>query len=83
MATTVHVPGPLLAAIDRRARMLKVSRNRLIVRAIERDLAEVGRDWSPGFFESMARVDPRDARALERSMREVRAARSSKKAPRL
>lgn len=39
--------------------------------------------WSPGFFDRMARVDPRDAAALKASMRAVRARRGSKKAPRL
>jgi hypothetical protein len=83
MATTVHIPAPLLAAADRRARVLKISRNRLIIRALEQELASAAPGWSPGFFEALASVDRDDARALDRSMRTVRARRSSKKAPRL
>lgn len=41
------------------------------------------REWSPDFFRRMAHIDPRDASALARSLREVRARRRSKKAPRL
>ena len=38
MATSIHIPKPLLAAVDRKARTLKISRNRLIVRALEKEL---------------------------------------------
>jgi len=37
MPTTVHIPGRLLAAVDRRAKALKVSRNRLRARQGIRD----------------------------------------------
>jgi len=30
MPISVHIPKPLLVAVDRRARILKISRNRLI-----------------------------------------------------
>jgi hypothetical protein len=50
MATTVHIPKLLLDAVDRRARALKVSRNRFIVRTLEQEIAE-RKDWSPGFFD--------------------------------
>jgi Ribbon-helix-helix protein, copG family len=49
MPTSVHIPKPLLVAVDRRARALKISRNRLIVRALEREVKE-GSTWSPDFF---------------------------------
>lgn len=39
MATSVHLPKPLMDAVDRPARALKISRNRLIVKALERELA--------------------------------------------
>jgi len=52
MATSVHIPRPLLEAVDRRARALKISRNRLIVQALEREITQ-GADWSPGFFSSL------------------------------
>jgi hypothetical protein len=49
MPTSVHIPKPLLEAVDRRARALKISRNRLIIQALEREVTQ-GSDWSPGFF---------------------------------
>jgi metal-responsive CopG/Arc/MetJ family transcriptional regulator len=35
MPITVHIPAALLKSVDRRAKALGVSRNRLIVRALE------------------------------------------------
>jgi metal-responsive CopG/Arc/MetJ family transcriptional regulator len=46
MPTSVHIPKPLLLAVDRRARALKISRNRFIVQALEREVKQ-GSDWSP------------------------------------
>ena len=53
MATTVHLPEELLARVDRRARELGVSRNRFIVRALEKVVDEPT-EWSPGFLEALA-----------------------------
>jgi metal-responsive CopG/Arc/MetJ family transcriptional regulator len=50
MSTSIHIPKPVLEAVDRKARALKMSRNRLILRALEREFTP-GSDWSPGFFE--------------------------------
>ena len=57
MATTVHIPQKLLRTVDREARRLKVSRNRFIVEALQRRLAEdaTNRGWPPGFFERIER----------------------------
>jgi metal-responsive CopG/Arc/MetJ family transcriptional regulator len=52
MPTSVHIPKPLLQAVDRRAKALKISRNRLIIQALEREVTQ-GSDWSPGFFASL------------------------------
>jgi hypothetical protein len=57
MATSVHVPINLLLAVDQRARTLKLSRNRLIVQALQREVT-VGTEWSPGFFEQLAAPEP-------------------------
>ena len=54
MPTSVHIPKPLLLQVDRKARALQISRNRLIVRALEREVTP-GSDWSPGFFAKLAR----------------------------
>jgi len=82
VATSVHIPAPLLEAIDRHARRLGVSRNRLIVRALERELAS-GIDWSPGFFEALAATDPGDAAAIDEMLTDVRARRTTKGPPKL
>lgn len=80
MPTSVHLPKPLLEAVDRRARTLRISRNRLIVRALERELAE-GSEWSDGFFEALAAPDAATVRAIDELLATVKAGRRSK-APR-
>lgn len=79
--TTVHIPPPLLTAVDRKARALRISRNRLIVRALQHEVEERG--WSPGFFEQLREVDRGAAATLDGSMAVVHAARRSKTPPRL
>ena len=80
MPTSVHIPKPLLAAVDRKAKELRISRNRLIVQVLERELE---REWSPGFFEKLDRIDPETAETFRRSMAVVVASRRSKKPPEL
>jgi ribbon-helix-helix CopG family protein len=82
MPTSVHIPKPLLAAVDRRARRLRVSRNRVIVQALEKELARES-EWSPGFFDELTRIDPDDAAVVDEMRRAIRAHRTSKKPPRL
>ena len=77
MATSVHIPKPLLEAVDRRARALHVSRNHLIVRALEREMKE-GREWSPGFFERLGEVDAATSKAVDDLLAAVKAKRRSK-----
>lgn len=77
MATSVHIPKPLLEAVDRRARALKMSRNRLIVKALERELS--GRSsWSEGFFERLSEVDEATSAATDEMLSAIRASRRSK-----
>lgn len=82
MATSVHLPKPLLEAVDRRARALKISRNRLIVKALERELTESS-EWSNGFFEELSQTDHDTRAAVDDLLHEVRTRRSSKEPPRL
>jgi hypothetical protein len=63
--------------VDRKARTLKISRNRLIVRALERELAS-GSDWSPGFFEQLRIVDSATVEAVDDLLASVRQARTAK-----
>ena len=44
MATTVHIPDQLLKSVDRRAKALGISRNRLVVRALEATLVTADLD---------------------------------------
>jgi hypothetical protein len=78
MATSVHVPADLLRALDKKARALRVSRNSLIVKAIERDLG-IDSGWPPGFFESLAGIDDDARSALDETMAIVKLSRTSKK----
>lgn len=80
MPVSVHIPKPVLAAATRRARALRISRNRFIVRALERELAANG-EWSPEFFDTLKPVDAVTARALDTTVAAVQAHRRSKPAP--
>ena len=77
MATTVHIPAPLLAAVQRRARQLGISRNRLVVRALEREVHE-RRDWSTGFLNDLRRVERGTIQAVDEMLTHVRKRRLSK-----
>lgn len=55
MATTVHIPKPVLERVDERAKALNLSRNRFIIDALEKALAEQA-TWSPGFLEAVERL---------------------------
>jgi predicted transcriptional regulator len=80
--TSVHTPAPLLQALDRHARRLGLSRNRVIVRALERELGG-GLSWSDGFFETLAGANAGDRRAIAEMLEDVRSRRTSKAAPKL
>ena len=79
VATSVHLPKPLLEAVDRKARALKISRNQLVVPALEREIRG-GADWSPGFFEQLEQVEPDVAATVDEMTRAVRSGRRSKPA---
>jgi len=82
MPTSLHIPKELLSAVDRRARTLKMSRNRFVVRTLEKELAG-GPSWSPGFFEQLTALAPEDARAVDAMLKGIREARTRKNAPNL
>ncbi len=82
MPTSVHLPTDLLAAVDKRARALRISRNQLVVRALEREV-QGGNDWSPGFFEMLSEVTPETQHDVDDLLKHVRRARSTKAARRL
>jgi hypothetical protein len=78
MPTSVHIPKPLLIAVDRRARALKISRNRLIVQALKREVT-TGTDWSPGFFEQLALPGAAVEAATDEMLLAIQSQRRSKK----
>ena len=77
MPTSLHIPKHLLDAIDRKARALNISRNRLILRAVGRELSQ-SREWSPEFFARLRRTDDRLERDVDEMLQHVRSARRSK-----
>ena len=84
MSTTIHLPAQLLAAVDRQARNLEMSRNRYIIRALERALA-TETEWSAALVEELAaaRADVDARRALEELRAAVAAGRTRKEPPAL
>jgi hypothetical protein len=78
MPTSIHIPKPLLAAVDRKARALRVSRNRFIVGALQRELS-AGAEWSPGFFERLGDVDDAIAQSVNELLAAVTTSRRSKR----
>ena len=79
MPTTVHIPAALLKSVDRRAKALGVSRNRLIVRALEQAVSERSR-WAPEFLERLRTVDRETGEAVDDLLAAVTLARRSKDA---
>ncbi|MGE3843857.1 MAG: ribbon-helix-helix protein, CopG family [Vicinamibacterales bacterium] len=77
MPTTVHIPEALLKSVDRRAKALGISRNRLIVRALERAVNEPS-GWSPEFLQRLRQVDRQTSLAVDDLLTAVTRARRSK-----
>jgi hypothetical protein len=75
--TSVHIPSDLLELADQRAEALGISRNRLIVRALEQELKS-GSDWSPEFFSQLRTVEPEMAEAAAELLAAVQSRRRSK-----
>jgi hypothetical protein len=82
MATSLHIPKPLLTEVDRRARHLGLSRNRFIVRVLEKEIADQAH-WSPTFFERLVAVDAEDVEAVRALEQSIGSARTRKGPPRL
>ena len=78
MATTVHIPDPLLKSVDRRAKALGISRNRLVVRALEQAV-NVRSGWAPEFLQGLRHVDRETSAAVDDLLIAVTQARRSKK----
>ena len=77
MPTTVHIPDPLLKSVDRRAKALGISRNRLVVRALEQAVS-VRAGWSAEFLQRLRNVDRETSSAVDELLTAVTQARRSK-----
>ncbi len=82
MATSVHIPKRLLDAVDWRAKSLGLSRNRLIIKALERELADEAQ-WSAGFFEKIEAIDDATRKAVDDLTVAIEKSRRSKRPVRL
>jgi predicted transcriptional regulator len=84
MSTTVHLPPDLLESVDHRSRELGMSRNRYVIRALERAL-ETETRWTARFVEEIerARSDDEGRQALEELVTVIAANRSRKAPPEL
>lgn len=60
-----------------RGRALRISRNQLVVRALERELRE-GSGWSTGFFDRLVDRDPGLGASVDGPFRVVKAERRSR-----
>lgn len=76
MPTTVHIPEPLLKSVDRCAKALGISRNRLVVRALEEAVREP-EGWSPEFLQQLRHVDPEANSAVDDMLASIVEARRS------
>jgi predicted transcriptional regulator len=77
MPTTVHIPDPLLKSVDRRAKALGISRNRLVVRALEQAVS-VRSAWALEFLERLRNVDQETSAGVDELLAAVKQARRSK-----
>jgi metal-responsive CopG/Arc/MetJ family transcriptional regulator len=75
--TSVHIPDRLLQAADKRAKALGISRNRLIVQALQHEL-EQRSDWPKGFFDLLRATDKETAEWVDEMMAAIRESRRSK-----
>ena len=81
MPTTIHIPDSLLERVDTRAKTLGISRNRLILQALEEKVG--ARDeWAPELVHMLAApVASTAGEELEESLAIVRSRRSSRNGP--
>lgn len=80
MPTTIHLPDELLSRVDERAKTLKITRNRYIVEALRKVLADQT-EWSPAFLEQLERLEPIEG--VDDMARAIKQRRTRKAPPRL
>lgn len=80
MPTTIHLPDDLLDRVDARAKRLRVTRNRYVVDALRKALADQT-EWSPSFLEELSRMRPIEG--VDELLEGIEAHRTRKAPPRL
>ncbi len=80
--TSVRLADELIDALDRKAAAEGLTRSQLIVKAVERVVAEEC-DWSPAFLKAIGARDAEVGAAADEMMGVIRSRRSRKAAPRL
>jgi hypothetical protein len=81
MATSIRLPQRLLERVDARAKTLGVSRNRLLVDAIEASLS-ARTTWPPEFLALLdTPLDATSATTLDDTLRATRRLRRSRRKP--
>jgi predicted transcriptional regulator len=80
MPTTVHIPDALLEPVDERAKSLSMTRNRYIVEALRKVLADQTA-WSPAFLAQIDRLQPIEG--VDDLLSAIKAGRTRKPPPRL
>jgi hypothetical protein len=78
--TSIRLPEALAVALDRRAAALGITRSELIVRAVERAIADESA-WSPAFLKAIGTPRPELAGPVRRMMRAIRKRRTRDPAP--
>lgn len=84
MATTVHLPGDLLQSVDEHAQELGISRNRYVVLALRKAIAEET-TWSNEFLKMLdtAARDKDAHREIDDMIEAISRGRTRKSAPKL
>ena len=81
MPTTVHIPDAILERLDARAAARGVSRNRVILEAVEAALG-LRESWAPELVAMLAEpLDEATGKLLETSLAKVRRSRRSRRKP--
>lgn len=71
-STTVHIPEDTLRRIDRIAQRRGISRNKVVLEALEETIARDRGEWPQSFFEAPYGAD--EARELAEATRELETA---------
>lgn len=80
-STTIHIPPTLLAALDAKAKSRGLSRNRLILQALEKMLAQDD-CWDFAFLEKLRQpVSPTEAQEVDEMMVAIQRQRTQKEPP--